>query len=81
MRKFWPAVIAFPFLTVALAAHPQQPPPTTTAPQGQAQAGQAAGAVALKHRSSAKPQPKRPTIAKPHWCVRFPRATVCGSRR
>jgi creatinine amidohydrolase len=41
MRKFWPALIAFPFLTVALTAHPQQPPPAAAAPQGQAQAGQA----------------------------------------
>ncbi|HUR19212.1 MAG TPA: creatininase family protein [Vicinamibacterales bacterium] len=40
MRKYWPALIAFPFLTVALTAHSQQPPPTTAAPQGQG-AGQA----------------------------------------
>ena len=37
MRKYLPALIAFPFLTVALTAQPpQQPPPTTAAPQGQA---------------------------------------------
>ncbi len=44
MRKYWPALIAFPFLTVALVAQePQQPPPSTASqPQGQAQAGQAA---------------------------------------
>ena len=38
MRKYWPALIALPFLTVALTA--QQPPPTPPAQQGQA--GQAA---------------------------------------
>ena len=42
MRKYWPALIAFPFLTVALTAQSQQPPPTTATPQGQARQGQAA---------------------------------------
>lgn len=38
MRKYWPTLLALPFLTVALTA--QQPPPTPPAQQGQA--GQAA---------------------------------------
>ena len=41
MRKYWPALVALPFLTVTLTAQTQQPPPTTPAQQGQAgQAGQ-----------------------------------------
>ena len=38
MRKYWPTLLALPFLTVSLTA--QQPPPTPPAQQGQA--GQAA---------------------------------------
>lgn len=40
MRKYWPALVVFPFLTVALTAQPQQPPASAATSPGQA--GQAA---------------------------------------
>lgn len=36
MRKYWPALVAVPFLSVALTAQTQQPPPAAQPSQGQA---------------------------------------------
>ena len=65
MRKFWPALIAFPFLTVALTAHsPQQPP--TAPPQGQAQAGQAPPAQGRGGRGAQTPEQREAAAKEAH---------------
>src|SRR5687767_14660106 len=66
MRTFWPALIAFPFLTVALTAHSQQPPPAAAAPQGQAQAGQAPPTQGRGGRGAMTPEQREAAAKEAH---------------
>src|SRR5688572_15030374 len=66
MRKFWPALIAFPFLTVALTAHSQQPPPAAAAPQGQAQGGQAPPTQGRGGRGAMTPEQREAAAKEAH---------------
>lgn len=63
MRKYWPALFALPFLTVALTAG-QQPPTTPPAQQGQAQAGQAGQAPQGRGGRGAQTPEQREAAAK-----------------